>query len=61
MGFTDCFISFVSGILITAMIAILVVPNSGENKTTKSLKTECERTLPRNQNCIIIAIPQEVK
>lgn len=42
---------------VTLVGVILTLPNSKLEIASKAL-TECEKTLPRNQKCMIIAVPR---
>ena len=52
---------FVAGLLVMLLITIIIVDNSKPSqqfRELKELKAKCEETLPRNEHCVIIAIPQ---
>ncbi len=46
-----------TGIIIFSM-SLMVIPGT-KLKTAETAIEECEKTLPRNQHCIITAIPEE--
>lgn len=55
------FRSFVLGLLSMLVISI-VVENFGEPmqqfRQVQQLKHECEKDLPRSENCVIVALPK---
>jgi len=53
---TFIFGGFISIVLL--MVAIDLSPNSHKNIVDNAIK-ECEKELPRNQHCKIIAVPKE--
>ena len=42
------------------MMGVSALPSS-YSEMARSAMDECEKTLPRNQTCVIIAVPKEVK
>lgn len=50
------FIGLLSG-WVLALGLVAVVPDSYHN-LARSVKTECERSLPRDQRCRVIAVPE---
>ncbi len=51
------FLRITSGILAALLLLIVLVPSSYNNQA-RIAKQECEKTLPRNQECKVIAIPE---
>jgi hypothetical protein len=49
-----CIGAFVSALLILAIMNL--VPSSDAN-ILRNAKSECEKSLPRDQECVIVAIP----
>jgi hypothetical protein len=57
------FLDFVLGVVVgwsLAMTLAYTLPNSYYN-VYKDATAKCEENLPRNQKCVIVAIPKEVK
>jgi len=52
---SESFITFLSGILMGFAIAILFL-NSVPTEAKKVI-AECEKKLPRDQNCTLVALP----
>jgi len=52
-------IGFLGGIVITVWLLIALLPHSF-TQATDALE-QCERTLPRDQKCVIIAVPEDKK
>ena len=50
--------SFLVGFL-AAVLSFLVISALYPGNLSQDLLDECEKTLPRNQNCVIIAVPEE--
>ena len=48
---------FIGGIIV---IGLVVFTNTLHNRATKAI-TQCEKELPRNQHCVITAIPEVIK
>jgi len=52
-------IGFLGGIVITVWVSMALVPDSF-TQAEDALK-QCEKSLPRDQKCVIIAIPKDKK
>ena len=52
-------IGFLGGIVITVWVSMALVPDSF-TQAEDALK-QCEKSLPRDQKCVIIAIPEDKK
>ena len=52
-------IGFLGGIVVTVCLLIALCPDSFTQAT--DALTQCERTLPRDQKCVIIAVPEDKK
>jgi len=52
-------IGFLGGIVITVCLLIALCPDSF-TQATDALK-QCEKSLPRDQKCVIIAVPEDKK
>ena len=52
--------TYMYGAFTTLVVSIFVIAQSTEVKQfseIKALKEKCEQTLPRNEHCVIIAVP----
>jgi hypothetical protein len=49
---------FLFGVLVVALCCVWV---PGPFKQATDALEQCERTLPRNQKCVIIAVPEDKK
>jgi uncharacterized membrane-anchored protein YhcB (DUF1043 family) len=55
----ELFLTFLIGILVGALMSMLianVTPGSYKNIVNDAIK-DCEKSLPRDQHCTIVAIP----
>ena len=50
-------IAFLSGVTATS-VAFLIISFLYPSNISHQLVNECENTLPRNQSCVIIAVPE---
>ena len=55
-GFFDVILGIVCGLIVAAGLTIF--PDTSYYNTVKNAKDECEKSLPRDQKCVIIAIPK---
>jgi ribose 5-phosphate isomerase len=51
--------SFVLALIITVLILLGVVIGIGSGATNYEILTACEAELPRNEHCILIAVPEK--
>lgn len=55
-------VGFMLGFLVGAWMLGIYIAVSGNNSAmAKTAITECEIELPRNQHCVLTAIPEEMK
>jgi len=60
MNNRDIYLAFCLGVILTLVVFMLLdsMPGSYRSLAVKSL-AECEKTLPRNKQCVVTAIPEE--
>ena len=58
-GFVGVILGITFGFIIVSVATLF--SDSSYYNVVKNAKTECEKSLPRDQKCVIIAIPKDKK